>query len=362
MKKKILIFSIYPAPYRVNLFNYFFENFDVDIFFETSGGDERNEKWFTGGKYYTLDSAEGLDAYRKMNVKSYDLAVFYEYSTKMSVKLIFECRLKSVPYVINCDGVMLTEHGNAVKEIVKRFLISGAAACLASGEHAKQYFLKYGAKEEKIYLHTFSTLNEADILPSPLKSDEKRELRGRLGLPQNSKIAIAVGRFIPLKRYNELIAAWDKMPDDCYLLLIGGGDEETKYRETIERLGLKNVIIEPFHPKDELFDYFKSSDIFVHPTSYDVWGLVVNEAMACGLPIVVSDHCIAGLELIKDGVNGYVIPMGNDTMMCRRTEEILSDTENYDGMAKNVLDTIRPYTLENMAKKHIDVFNKILKR
>lgn len=360
MKKKILIFAIYPAPYRVNLFELFYEKYDCDVFFVKSNGDERNEKWFTNGRYYTLDSLEGKKAYKNKVLKSYDAVVFYEYSMPEAVKLIIECRLKGVPYVINCDGVMLTEHGNLFKEIIKRFLISGAVGCLASGEHAKQYFLKYGAKEEKISLHTFSTLNAEDILAEPVSADRKKQLRKKLGLPSETKIAIAVGRFIPLKRYNELITAWSKMPENCYLLLIGGGDEETAYRATIERLNLKNVIIEPFHPKEMLFDYYKASDVFVHPTSYDVWGLVVNEAMACGLPVIVSDHCIAGRELIKNGENGYVIPMGDDGEMCKKTGEVLSNEQNCNNMAQNALKTIRPYTMGNMAKVQMEVFDKIL--
>ena len=362
IKKRILIFGIYPAPYRVNLFERFYEKYDCDIFFLQSGGDERNEKWFTKSRYYTLDSIEGDKKYRNTDIKSYDLVVFYEYSMTEAIKLILECRIKCVPYIINCDGVMLTEHGNIIKDILKKILISGAVGYLASGEMAKKYFKKYGAKDGSIYIHGFTTLNESDILKEPSSHSEKETIRERLGLPKSAKIAIAVGRFIKLKRYNELISEWKNMPRDYYLLLVGGGEEEETYRKTIKELGLGNIIIEKFHPKEELFDYYKASDIFVHPTSYDVWGLVVNEAMACGLPVVVSDHCVAGLELIKNGKNGYLIPMGNDDELCDKVRLVLSDEQNYNNMSHSVLNTIRPYTMENMANKHMEVFDKILSK
>ena len=360
--KKILFFSIYPAPYRVNLFKYFNETYDCDVFFLKSNGDERNENWFTKGKYYTLDIDEGKKAYKNKVLESYDLVVFYDYSMIEAINLIARCRLKKIPYVINCDGVMLTSHGNFFRDILKRYLIGGASACLASGENAKQYFLKYGAKKDKIFLHTFSTLDAGDILLEPISVEHKKKLREKLGLPSYKKIAIAVGRFIALKRYTELLHAWKNMPKDFFLLLVGGGEEEADYRELIKKLGLSNVRIEGFHVKDELMEYYKASDLFIHPTSYDVWGLVVNEAMACGLPVVVSDHCIAGLELIRDGLNGYKIPMGDDMMMCRRMTEVLSDERLSYNMARNALNTIKPYTMENMAKSHIDVFENILEK
>ena len=74
----------------------------------------------------------------------------------MCIKFNFEMYLqRNIPYVINADGVMLIKHGNFVKNMIKRVVISKAAGCFASGNLAKNYFMKYGAKEKNIYLHTF---------------------------------------------------------------------------------------------------------------------------------------------------------------------------------------------------------------
>ena len=329
MKGKILILSLYPAPYRMSLFSKFREEFDIDIFFETSQGDERDSKWFYNNGAYLLDNREGKEEYKKVchNLNKYDLVLFYEYSTKESFKLICLCKFLKIPYAINCDGVILTSKDSIVKKWVKTFLIKTAHAHLASGEHAKKYFLRYGATEETIHIHTFSSINEENMLKEPLTKQGKCEIRSQLNLPENCKLAIAVGRFISLKHYNELIEAWTKMPKDYYLLLVGGGSEQKRYEKTVKDLELSNIIIEPFHPMRELFEYYKASDVFVHPTSYDVWGLVVNEAMACGLPVVVSDKCVAGLELVEQGINGFVVSMGDETMIVDRTRYIFENED-----------------------------------
>lgn len=361
--KKLLILSIYPAPYRAELFEYFFEKFNTTVFFEHSGGDARAAEWFVKGEYYLLDTKEGREKYKfsMKHINQYNLVAVYDYSTKEGINLILKCRQKGVPFVVNSDGAMLTAHGNVVKDFLKRFLLSKASACLASGEMAKKYFLQLGVAEGKIYIHTFSTLHSEDILPSLISQHEKRVIRNKLGLPTDKKIAIAVGRFIPLKRYQELIEAWKGMPQDYLLLLIGGGEEESNYRKCIADKDINNVILEGFHPKKELFEFYKASDVFVHPTCYDVWGLVVNEAMACGLPVVVSDHCVAGLELIKNGENGYLVALGNDKEIGEKVMQVCEQSNIYESMAQAALETIRPYTIENMADTHKNVFKEILK-
>lgn len=359
MKKKLLFLSMYPAPYRVDFIRRFSSEYDVDIFFETFTGDERREEWFRQGNYHVLSTEEGARRYRESDLGSYDAALIFEYSTKEGVRLVLKCRRRRLPYFINCDGVILEKHGNPVRDLLKRYLIKGAAGYFAGGANAKEYFLRLGADEKKIFIHPFSELEDGDILKEPLTDEEKASFRCEKGLPADKKIAVAVGRFIPLKRYEHLIRAWRNMPDDVVLLLIGGGRMQQNYADVVREYDIKNVIIKDFVPKESLFGYYKASDVFVHPTSYDSWGLVVNEAMACGLPAVVSDRCVAGLELIRNGKNGWLVPMGDDDLMCRRVTEVLNGGD-YRRMSLCALETIRPYTMSNMVKAQMNAIKETL--
>lgn len=349
MKDKILILTIYPAPYRIYLYKQFEKQYDVDVFCLNYGGDERDKTWFEEGNYYVLENKADYEYYKSLNLKDYKLVLIYEYANKTAIKLISKLKRLKVPYVINCDGVRFDKHGNFVRNMIKRYAIKGASKFFASGEYAAKYFIKYGAKREDIFFHTFSTLEDNDVIDKPLSANEKQIIREKFGIDKNCKLALAVGRFIPLKRYAELIQEWANMPKDNYLLLIGGGRLEEEYKGLISSLGLTNVMIRGFCKKSELFELYKCADVFVHPTSYDVWGLVINEAMANGVPCVTTDCCVAGLELIKDGENGYVVKLGDDKSFMERTKLLLQDDDLRYKIGQNSIETIKDYTLSNMA-------------
>ncbi len=360
-QKKILVYSTLPLPYRTSIINQLSSAYSTDVFFENSCGDDRNDRYFEEGAFFYLDRTDGQAKFTecKKNLKQYALVIFFEFTAKTAVRLIAACRRKKVPYLVNCDGVMLFRHGNFLKDLLKKYLLGKAAGYLASGEHAKAYFLRYGAKEDQIRFHPFTSLSQSDLLSAPLSPEEKAALRAKLGLPQG-KLCIAVGRYIPLKRYDVLLNLWKQMPPDVHLLLIGGGPEKEHYRQILAESGLRNVILEDFHPFAELLEYYRAADLFLHPTSYDVWGLVVNEAMASGLPVVVSDTCVAGLELVRNGENGYVVHLGDDEDFLKKTKSVLDDDARRVSMAASALETIRDYTVEKMVQSQMKTVGEVL--
>ena len=126
-------------------------------------------------------------------------------------------------------------------------------------------------------------------------------------------------------------------------------------------MGLDNVHFLEFMKKDALTRYYRAADIFVLMTVGDVWGLVINEAMACGLPVITTDKCVAGQDLVSDDENGYIVPVGDDAMLTDRLNRIFADPVAVERMAKTSLEKIAPYTIENMAKVHLNALQKNLK-
>ena len=100
-------------------------------------------------------------------------------------------------------------------------------------------------------------------------------------------------------------------------------------------------------------DYYKAADLFVFPTREDIWGLVVNEAMANGLPIITTNKCVAGLELVKEGENGYIVPVEDEEALYQKIILLLSDDDKQELFANNSLRNIRKYSVEAMAVAHM---------
>ena len=98
--------------------------------------------------------------------------------------------------------------------------------------------------------------------------------------------------------------------------------------------------------------------MFVLPTREDIWGLVINEAMANGLPVITTDHCVAGIELIKDYQNGFLVPINDVQALRDRIAESITDDAMLQKLSENSLQVIQEYTIENMAKQHFEVWQK----
>ena len=364
MKKKGLIISSYPAPYRVGVFQGLAKEFDVETYFDTCQNENRNAAWFCKAddfKFEILDNSEAKVKFRTAlkNIKSYDFVIAYDPARKPAIKAILVCIANGVPYFVNNDGAFIKPH--LIKDTIKRILFSKVTACFSSGKSATQYFHYYGVPYNKIVAHKFPSLPPEDIAEPPLSFVERNEKRRELGISEK-KTVISVGQFIPRKGFDILLQAWSQVSNTAQLIIIGGGDEKIKYEKMISELGINNVLIMDFMPKSELFKYYQASDLFVLPTREDVWGLVINEAMAIGMPVISTNRCNAALELIENNINGFIVKVGDSTELAAKINAVLNNSELNVRMSNANIKKIRQYTLEEVSKSHIDTINKELSR
>ena len=122
----------------------------------------------------------------------------------------------------------------------------------------------------------------------------------------------------------------------------------------VEKNGLTNVHFIDFKAKEELKCFYRAADIFVLPTREDIWGLVINEALANGLPVVTTKRCVAGLELVTNNYNGYIVDVDNSLQL---TDAINLAIENSERLSANALTSIHNYTIESMAETHEKLLN-----
>lgn len=339
---------------------------DLTVLYERRAASDRDKSWkVDAGKTYQEFYLKGLEVSTDNSfcpnvihyLKSeYDIVVIGMYSTYTAMIAMMWMKLYHKQYVISTDGGFVREESK-IKKRFKTFWLSSARFWLGTGKLAREYLRYYGAQNERIFDYPFTSVDEADIIPNVLESKEKKELREKLGVSAD-KLIVSVGQFIPRKGFDILLESCKSTLDANTELLIIGGTEEELERVTARKIP-KNVRVYPFMSKHRLFQYYQAADFFVLPTREDVWGLVVNEAMACGLPVLTTDRCGAGLEMIKPEKNGWIIPTEDVEALSSGIHKILQQS-SLRNQEIGAIESAHEYTFQTMANRHYEIFKEMI--
>ena len=175
----------------------------------------------------------------------------------------------------------------------------------------------------------------------------------------SDKVVLYVGQIIHRKGIDILLRAFKNVEAELYIV---GGSITAELQQFIHEENLKIVHFVDFLSKKELVTYFRAADIFVLPTREDIWGLVINEAMNYMLPVITTDRCLAGMKLIIDGNEGYIVPTEDIDVLYHRIKKLLNDRDAAYHMGINARKKIKNYTIENMTIRHVDIFTRLVKR
>lgn len=362
--KHVLFITNYASPYRVCFYDELAKHMDVTVLFSDRIEDKkhRSADWFISGegKFHTVQLQKRITLKGKRELcldvvdwlkKPWDAIVVCGYAYPTTVLAMLYMRLHRIPFYMEVDGGLIREKSGP-KYWLKRFLVSCASAWISSGKYTTQYLVHYGARENAVHHYPFTSLWEREIPAAIPTAEEKRQLREKLGMKEK-KIVLYVGRYDPKKGMDDLLHAIPELDKDAGVYFVGG--EPT--REHLDYCGSNQITAAHFvgfKKKDALSEYYRAADVLVLPTKSDVWGLVINEAMAWGLPVITTDQCVAGMELVENGVNGYIVPVNDPNALITSINQLLA--EDYERMGAAALETIRPYTFENMAKAHVEIF------
>ncbi|HEM3655057.1 TPA: glycosyltransferase family 4 protein [Streptococcus suis] len=365
---KVLIFSNIPSPYRIDFFNELGKNIELTVVFEAKTANGIKFNWnidqihhfnaifLKDGDINEKKIDWSILKYVKKNKYDHIIVTSYAYLTEM-VALI-ALKILKIPYFMEIDGGLIRKE-NVLKKRLKSFLISNASGYFSPSKSSDDYLVYYGAKKDLIFRYPFTSLKERDIIDELISKEEKIELRKELGITEK-KVILAVGQFIHRKGFDVLLKACRELDNEIAIIFVGG-IPTNEYNEFKNRYNLRNVHFEGFKTKEELHRYFKAADIFVLPTREDVWGLVINEAMGFGLPIISTNKCVAALELVNNNENGYIVEVNDHKSIYKSIVKILGDDDLRTQMSWNSLQTIKKYTIENMAGSHLSVFLNICK-
>lgn len=357
---RVLYLTNLPAPYTVDFLNELGKECELTVIYERHSASDRNELWKSDTKpsyetIYLRGKEIGTEnsfcpEIKKYLKKDYDKIIIGMYSTYTAMYAIRYLIKKKKPYYISTDGGFVSSE-NGLKRKLKTYLMSHACGWFSPGKNTDEYLIYYGANKEKIYRYPFSSLSKEDILTEVPSEEEKIKIRREHEISTDKKIIIGVGQFIERKGWDILVDAINKAPEllDTEFLIIGGNED--RFRKLIGKEYPSNIRIFSFMSREELFKLYRASDIFVLPTREDIWGLVVNEAMACGLPVITTLRCNAGIEMVNDNANGYLVPIEDSDKLSVALVKIIDKDTKLMGRAS--LETVSKYNYEQMAKDYI---------
>ena len=235
------------------------------------------------------------------------------------------CAETNTPAVIMSESTAWDEPRQFWKEWIKGRLVKMCAAGLAGGTPHADYLAQLGLDRNRISVGYDIVDNDHFAKQAAEIRTREPELRRQYGLPE--KYFLASARFIEKKNLARLLEAYARYralaeksaTTPWNLVLLGDGPLREVLDAQILALNLGGQVTLPgFKQYDELPAYFGLAGAFVHASTTEQWGLVVNEAMASGLPVLVSNRCGCAQDLVRDGENGFTFDPGNTEEMAER--------------------------------------------
>jgi glycosyltransferase involved in cell wall biosynthesis/GT2 family glycosyltransferase len=271
------------------------------------------------------------------------------WSTFAAQAAITWCRVHRKPYVLvveSHDEGPRAGWRRAVKGLVVPPVVRGASSVLVTGTLARTSMIARGAAPERV--RTFANTIDVAAFGERVDAEAPRrpDLRAELGAAPDDVVVLSVARLSPEKGLDTLVRAVAAAGDPRLLLvLVGGGDERGRLEELADELGAR-VVFAGERPWDRIAEAYAAADAFALLSERETWAVVVNEAAACGLPLVLSDRIGAAPDLLRDGENGFRIASGDVAAAADALGRIAADPDLRRRMGARSREIVRDWGYE----------------
>jgi len=255
-----------------------------------------------------------------------DLLIANGYTQKLYRLGARIARKAGVATALRLDSVLwgTSHYRNLAKRILfATYMKTTYDLFLGTGSLTLDYLRAFGVPRERTGLFPYAIDVESFAGRSRISSAERAACRERLGVPAAARVVLALAKFNAREAPWDLLRAFGEIRDpSVWLVLAGDGPARAALEAQASRL--ERVRFPGYVPYPELPALYAAADLFVHPAREERWGVSVQEALACGLPVVASSRVGAGYDLIEVGANGYVYPAGDFEMLAHRIGEALA--------------------------------------
>lgn len=247
----------------------------------------------------------------------------------------------------------LQNKGTGLKDWIKtlflKFVYRNVDKAFFVGQLNRNYYLKYGLKEQQLVLAPHAIDNSRFSLNNEVLQIKANQEREHLQIPTEAVVFLYAGKFYALKELNLLIQSFKSIVNpNARLLLFGNGVQEMELKALAK--DDNRIIFQPFKNQSEMPMVYRVGDVLMLPSRSETWGLAVNEAMACSRPAIVSDQCGCAPELIIEGKTGYSFKTSNqdDLVRCMRRFENRSMATK---MGQEAFNHIESFSFDQIAEK-----------
>jgi glycosyltransferase involved in cell wall biosynthesis len=246
--------------------------------------------------------------------------------------------------------------------LIGRVLLHGLIdKCLYLGKQSKAFYQHFHVRESKLFFSPYTIDNKRFAEGAGQYNREEERLK--LGIEKDDFVILFTGKFIPVKRPLDLVKAYHGLDvRNKRLLLVGDGILKEEILTYIAEHKIDGVHLAGFINQTELPKYYALADVLVLCSESETWGLSVNEAMACGVPVIVSDRVGCAEDLVKNGQNGYIFPKGNVEALTVALADVSSQIGGSNSMGLASRRIISEYTFESAAEGIIEAAKRSLQK
>ena len=262
-----------------------------------------------------------------------------------------------------------TKYENNWRRIISRLLVRSlikySDALISYGTRAKKYLIQLRAKREKIFI-AYNTVDidffikAISLLRKAEPKKQEREIKKK-----KKTIILYIGQLIERKGIKDLIKAIEILKSkiaNIVLLLVGDGIMKSEILNYLKKNQLEDTVRVMGNIKyNSLPEIYHLANIFVLPSREEVWGLVINEAMACGLPVITSNKTGASDDLVKQGENGFIFPARNYHILAQYLKTVIENPILARKMGENSSRLIKSFNNRERARIFYTAINYVLK-
>jgi glycosyltransferase involved in cell wall biosynthesis len=363
MKRRLIVLTEIIAPYRIPVFNSLARHSEIDlhvIFLAESDTSTRQWRIYKEEIHF---SYEVLPGWRKrlgrynilLNWKlrealqgaNPDVVLCGGYNYLASWQALRWANQYDTRFLLWCESNECDQRGSHfIVESLKQMFLRNCDGFVVPGASALAYVQRLGSAKKGIFLAPNAV--DVDLFRSRsriARADESR-LRGELGLPV--RYFLFVGRLVRRKGVFDLLDAYEaldtELRSEMGVVFAGDGPDRAELEAGARSIFPGSIHFPGFVQRDRLAVYYALAECLVLPTHSDPWGLVVNEAMACGLPVICTDVAGCAADLVK--ANGRVVPTRDISNLSSAMHELACDRRLRDDMSRESSALIQNYSPE----------------